>query len=495
LSTADQEKRRRLISRAATGITWSGLGIASQRITQTLVVIILARLLAPEDFGLVALATMAINTMEKIKGLGMASALIHRRNKIEEAANVLFYFNMMISSLMYALIYCFAPQIAIFFDSASAELVLRLMALQLFADIGITVPRALAVKKMQFKKLTLINFSGSIVGGFLSLLLAVTGWGVWALVYGTLVGVFFNMVLWLLLSKWKPGVVLDWQVMKEMIGFGVRLSVADIMDGAIDTCNRIFIGRFLGLISLGLYDVTLKIVQLPFKNIILAGNRVALPTFCELQDDRDEIKRWYLKMIGYSSLLMAPLSVCLIFLANLVVPVVLGEKWIPVIPYLRLLGAAIFFLPLLYTRPVYIGSGRADLLLQFTSLRFLITVPLLLYAAQISLFAVCLAEIAALAVFSVLNQWVVIRMIGVSVNQLLQTIKPPLAGAGMISLTLVTGNFLLGCTTVPNILALLIMLLSAVFSYLLLLHLCYPVKLQEVIRLAAISVNRPQRSP
>lgn len=492
MSAADQEKKGGLITRAATSVTWSGLGMASQRITQTLVVIVLARLLVPEDFGLVAVAALTINAVEKIKGLGMASAFIQRRSEIEKAANALFYSNLIMSVAVYALIWLFAPHIAVFFNSAGAELVLRVMALQLFAEAGSTVPRAMAVKRLQFKKLTLINFCGSIVGGLLSLLLAVTGWGVWALVYGALAGAFISMVLWLLLGGWRPGKTLDWRVLKEMVRFGARLSIADSLDAAIDTCNRLFVGRFLGLVSLGHYDVTTRIVQIPFRNIISAGNRVALPAFCELQEDEAEIRRWYLKMIGLSSLIMVPLSICLIFLAGRFVPALLGDQWIPIIPYLRLLGPAIFFLPLLYTRPVYVCSGRADLLLRFTALRLAGTVPLLFCAARISLFAVCLAEVAALVVFAALNQWLVVKMIGLPVQKLLQAIKAPLTGGAAVALTLGVGDALLSrWIVVSNVTALFILLPAAAVTYLLFLYFWYPEQLRDVKRLAALSVNRP----
>lgn len=491
MPAADQKNRRVLVARAAKGVTWSGLGIAFQRITQTIIVIILARILVPDDFGLVAIATMTINLVEKIKGLGMTSAFIQRQSETEKAANALFYFNMAASLVVYAMIYFCAPLIASFFNSVSAKLVLRIMALQIFADAGAVVPRALAVKRLYFKKLTLINFCGSITGGFLSLLLAVTGYGVWALVYGALAGASVIMILWWLFGSWRPKRSLDWPVMKEMLGFGVRLSVADAMDGIINTCNRIFVGRFLGITSLGLYDVTMRIVQLPFRNIITAGNRVALPAFCKLQDDEDEIRRWYLKMIGYSSLIMAPLAICLILLAGHFVVSVLGEKWSPIIPYLRLLGPAVFFLPLLYTRPIYVSLGRTDLLLKFVVIRLVATVPILYLASKVSLLVLCQAEIMTLAIFSIFNQWLVTKIIGLPAAELLRTFEAPLAGAAAVAMTLLAGDFLLSkMVSMPDMTVFCLLLPAAVAVYLCLLHCRYPDKIREVKRMAALSMKR-----
>ncbi len=476
---------------AILGAKWVTLGIVSQKICQIIVVVILVRLLTPEDFGLVAIATMTLNVVSSLKVLGMTSALIRRKDDIQRAANAFFFLNCILTVLLFGSIFVASPYIAAFFKNDTASLVLKIMSLQLFIEAASVVQNTLTIKELEFKKQTVITLCGSGISGIISIVLALKGFGVWSLVYGPLTGGSIASVLWWFFCQWRPKLSFNLEIAKEMLRFGLYLFTASTLDKMMITCNRIFIGRFLGIMSIGFYDLTNQIIYLPSQNIILIGQQVTLPAFCQIQEDTEQIKRWYLKVTGYSCLLMAPIAVCFLLLSDHFVPVIYGEKWLPIIPLIKILALFAFMMPFVHNWSVYVSIGRTDLLLKFTAVRFLVTVSLIYFATQVSLFAVCLVELISICIFASVNLYIVMKLIKIPLEQLISIIRIPLMGTVSFALTLLIFRHLsLYLFNTPNLISLVIIVLPTFASYILTLYFRHPEMYYELKNLVGVSLRQ-----
>jgi O-antigen/teichoic acid export membrane protein len=445
---------------------WVSLGVVAQKGYQFVSLIILARLLTPDDFGIVALGTLVIGMLDQMKQLGMQTALIQRQDNIDLAANCSFWSSVGLSVIALIVVYFTAPFIGEFFDNEEAVWVLRVMALQFIFSSSIAVHRALAIKKFRFKKQTTIWVVEGAAGMTVSIILAIAGFGVWALVCGPLVGAAVVIPWWWVSSKWRPTPRFSWKILTEMLGFGFFSSLAATLDGLINTFNKAFISRYLGNTSLGIYDLSFRAIQLPYRSLMSISNQVALPAFSKEQNDTIKIRSWYLKMIQYSFTLLAPIAALLVFLGDYIVPILYGEKWIEAGRLVQILGTCIFFLPLLYAWPVYVARNRMRLLTSFTVVRLLVAVPLLYIAAQYDLETVCITEVGLVVVFALINIALVGREIGLRPLAILKALRTPIEATASFTFMLIMFRWLFWSgPDRPELFALLLAALPLAIAY------------------------------
>ena len=310
-------------------------------------------------------------------------------------------------------------------------MVAAVLALELFSETVATVPRALAAKELNVRRQVIIGLWEAGTNGVVSVVLAMTGFGVWSLVGGALAGSGIGAVLWVLLSPWRPTWKWDWQVARGMAGFGVTLSAAGAVESAVELCSRAVISGVLGLVAVGFYDLANRSVNLTFRHGVIAlGQRIALPAFCQVQEDLEQIRRWFLKIVFYSCLLMAPLAAALVILADVAVPVLLGQKWLSTVPLFRVLAILIVLMPLMYGRPIYVAIGRGDVLLRFAILRLCVFAPLFFLAARRGLLAACTTEVGVAAALAAINLFWISRLIGLQAGRIVRTLLLGLATTG-----------------------------------------------------------------
>lgn len=476
---------------ALRGAKWVALGMGAQKVVQFLVIICLARLLTPDDFGLLAIASLVLALVLRIRQLGLHSALVRCRENIEQAATASLLLNMGLSAVMYVAVVSASSLIAQFFSDPRAGAVIRIMSLQILLGGMVAVPRALTVRALAFRRQAFITLVESVVTGVVSVALALRGFGVWALVYGMLTGSACSVLLWWVCNPWRPTAKLDWAVARELVRFGVGLWSASNLSYLIEITGKVAVGKFLGVVPLGLYEFADRVIRLPVRNVIEAGSRIALPAFCRERQDVSRIRRWYIAKLGYLCLLTAPGAGALIVLADQLVPVVFGPRWLPTVPLVRVLAPTIFLSPLMHTWYVYVSSGRADLLMRFTIVRFAITVPVLLFAARISVFAVCAAEAAMIALFTPINLWIVKRLIGFSSRDLWRALLRPMpATLAAVAAALIARMVGQQFSVAPGVGSLALCVLSALLVYAAVVFMCSPHLFNEVRGLLAVALGR-----
>jgi len=429
---------------AIRGATWATLGVGLQRAVQTLSVLILARLLVPEDFGLVAVAILVLNLANRIKTLGLHTSLIQYHGEVKPAADACFLINGAMTIATIGILVTISPLVSKIFDPR-AGLLLAIMSLRLIPQALAAVPTALAVKALNFRKQALIQVAEGLVSATVAVILALDGWGPWALVIGFLAGSIVGALLWWIRPGWTPSWRLDREAGARLIRSGIHIWSAGNLALFVDGANRMFIGAFLGVTQLGFYEILGRVVHAPIQTLHGIHDRVAISAFCR-EEDRERVGRWFLRLSGMLLILTSLIAGPILVFPDILIPTLFGLGWEAAIEPARALSLFTLLAPLISTAPVYIATRRTGLLLRFTASRTIVTVAALFAAAHISLTTVCAVESVAAVVFAPINLYLVAGITGLGFRRIVSTMSVPLIGLGAFIATATSARTLFPST-------------------------------------------------
>ena len=344
------------------GVGWSG---ASQVVTQGfqfIVKIILARLLLPNDFGIIGMALIFIALMQTVNELGMSAAIIQRKDINNTHLSTSFWISILMGLILCAITIIVSPLIADFFKKDLIQPVINILSIGfIFGSLG-TVHRTLLAKKIDFKNVAIAEAGAAAFSGITSISLALLGFGVWSLVIGSLMGTLGSSILLWVRCSWRPLIIFDFKSFKELFGFGKNVMGSRILNYIDSNADYLLIGKFLDATSLGLYTLAYQMAIFPLSIISSVITRVTFPTFSAIQDNNAKLRMGYLKAIKYTSLITFPLLAGLAVVAPKFIPIVIGEKWMPMILPLQILC----ILGSLHSIGTHVGTillskGRSDI--------------------------------------------------------------------------------------------------------------------------------------
>jgi O-antigen/teichoic acid export membrane protein len=300
--------------------------------------IILARLLLPDDFGLIGIALLTMSILETFSQTGFQQALIQKKDDIRPYLDTAWSFLVLRGVFLCLFLYFLAPYAANFFRTPGANNIIRLVGLaillQSFSNIGIIY----FPKDLEFNKQFLYESSALIVDFTVAVTIALIYKNVWALLLGYLAGNLTRTVMSYLLHPYRPRFIFDFQKAKKLFGFGKWVVSSNILIFFITQGNDILIGRLLGVYSLGLYQMANRISNLPATEVTHVISQVTFPTYSKLQDNRQGLKDLYLKVIRIISFIVFPIGGLIFVLAPDFTRIFLGEKWMPMVPAVKILS-------------------------------------------------------------------------------------------------------------------------------------------------------------
>jgi O-antigen/teichoic acid export membrane protein len=313
---------------AARSVKWSASTEVVSKLVPPVVVVLLARLLSPEDFGLVSTAMIVISFSQMFWDAGLGRALIQTRLDPETSANVVFWTNAVLGLLMYTLVAGLAPWIAAFFANPDATPVLRVLGLQILLSSLSSVQQALFVRKLDFRQLFWIRLCSALVPPLLSIPLALLGHGVWALVAGSLAGAAVNVGLLWRFSPWRPRLSYDMARMRALFAFGVWAVGESAGAWFFVWGDSFLVARFLGVEELGVYWLGVTLSTMMFGLVLNPFLPVLYPTFSRLQDDMRAVRATFHQANRVLISLAFPLGIVLLFLAPELAVHLLGDRWL-----------------------------------------------------------------------------------------------------------------------------------------------------------------------
>jgi teichuronic acid exporter len=368
-----------LKSKAITALSWSFVQEVSQRGLQVVIGIVLARVVAPRDFGLIAMLGIFIAIAQALLDSGFGSALVQRKEVTDADCSSVFYFNLFVSTLM-AIALCFAaPAIANFYHQPQLTQVARAFSIVLLINAFALVQAAMMVRALQFKKQAAVAVTSTVVSGTVGIGMACAGYGVWALVAQQGANSVARVAMLWWLNPWRPSLSFSISSLRQLFGFGSGMMFAVLLNTVFENLYSLVIGRLFSAVTLGFYNRAQNLQNNASQLLGTVANRVTFPIFAQLQDDRVRLKKALAKGLKTLALIQFPLMIGLSALARPIILIVLGHKWQECIPYFQALCLAGVLYPMhLLNLNVLTGLGRSGLVLRLEMIkRALIVVNIL----------------------------------------------------------------------------------------------------------------------
>ena len=423
-----------LRKQASSGMIWTFSQQFGNQIITFVVSIILARLLLPEQFGLIGMIIVFIAVGQSLVDSGMTQSLIRSTTIDQEDLSTVFFFNLAASIIVYIIIYLIAPFIAEFYDQEMLTDLIRVLCLTFIISAFAAVQGARFSRNMDFKTITVISIPSTILSGILGIVLAYTGFGVWSLVWSRISGTLLNTIQFWIYSKWSPSFIFKKEKLKEHFGFGYKLTLSSLLDTIYNNIYLIVIGKFFAASSVGFYTRAQSLQKLPVQNISKALNKVTYPLFSQIKDDDIRLKRVYKQIMQSVIFVIAPV---LIFAAVLAVPTfrfLLTEKWLPAVPYFQILCAVGILYPLnSYNLNVLKVKGRSDLFLKLEIIKKVLVTISIVIAIQYGIYGLLYSQVLLAIIGFFINSHSASKFIQYSSLEQLKDILP------IIFLALVAG--------------------------------------------------------
>lgn len=416
--------QRQITHKTAWGFIWNFSAYFLGKIVVLITTSILARLLAKTDFGLVAVAVVAINYLSVLKDLGLGAALIQRKGDVKEAANTVFTINIFIGLVLSAIAILCAPLVAIYFRDSQITPVLRWMGLSFIINALGSVHTNWLVRDLDYRRKMIPELGGALIKGAVSIGMAYYGYGVWSLVFGQIAGAVASVILVWIVLPWRPRLVLDQRIAGALMKFGASVTAIDILNEITDNIDYVIIGRIFGLIPLSIYTLAYRLPEMLLIGNLWVMGGVVFPALSTVQDRPKELRRGFLASVRLVELIAVPISLGLLIAADPIIRVLFGEQWLDAIPVLRVLAIYAWVYSLGYhAGGFYKAIGRPDILLKLSILTLVIIIPSLLIGARWGIIGVAVGHLVAILIRRVISLALAIRFVDVSIFDILGELR------------------------------------------------------------------------
>lgn len=367
------KKQNNLGSKTVSGLLWSFIDLFAGHGIQFVFLLVLARLLAPEYFGIIAIVTIFIIIGNSIVDSGFSQALIREKKVTQEDYSTIFYFNLVMSLVMYILIFVMASLIEAFFNQEGITGVIRVISLSIIFYALSIIQRVILTKNIDFKKQAVVNLLASIGSGAFAALLAIKGYGVWSLVFQTLIlRLLQTFLLWMSI-KWIPAFVFSIPSFKKYFKFGSRILISGLIDTIYANIFSIIIGKFYPARQLGYFTNASKLSEMISISVTTSLQRVTYPVLSSIQENKDMLKNGFRKIIGMTAYIIFPIMIGLMAVSDSLIVVLFGPNWVESIPYFKLLCLAAILYPLhSLNLNILQVKGRSDLFLKLEIIKKLL---------------------------------------------------------------------------------------------------------------------------
>lgn len=442
-SAPGELSNREIARKTAWGFIWNFSAYFLGKIVVLVTTSILARLLTKSDFGLVAVAVVAINYLSVFKDLGLGVALIQRKGDVKEAANTVFTINLIIGLVLSSLIIPLAPFVADYFRDPQVTPILRWMGLSFIINALGSVHTNWLVRDLDYRRKLVPELGGALTKGAVSIGMAYLGYGVWSLVAGQIVGAVASVLLVWFILPWRPRLTLDRKIARSLIQFGASVTVVDVITQITDNIDYVIVGRVFGLVQLSIYTLAYRLPEMLLIGNLWVMGGVVFPAFSTVQDRPNELRRGFLASVRLVQLIAVPISLGLLIAADPIVRVVFGEQWLDAIPILRVLAVYAWVYSLGYhVGGFYKAIGRPDILLRLSLLTLVIIIPSLLIGSRFGMIGVAIGHLVAVLIRRVISLTLATYFVNVSIWDIFGELRSSLLAAlVMAPITLAVSYF------------------------------------------------------
>lgn len=383
-----------LKKQAISGVVWTFSQQFGSQIISFIVGIILARLLLPSDFGVIAMFGVIIALAGSVIDGGMASSLVRTKETDQRDLSTVFWFNITVSILLYGIIFFTAPLVAKFYEVEVLTPVIRLYSVIIVINSFVTVQGTTFVKEMDFKTAFKIQLPSLIIGGITGVLMALNGFGIWSLVFYPIIQSTISTVQYWFYSKWRPSFLFDKEKFKYHFNYGYKLTLAAILNTLFINIYTVIIGKYYSATQLGYYNRADNLKQLPVSKLASALNKVTFPLFAKISHDNIKLKDVYKQLMKVVVFVIAPLLCWMAACAEPLIRFLLTEKWMPAVPYFRILVISGILFPIhSYNLNVLKVKGRTDLFFKLEVYKKILVVAVLLISVRFGILGIAWGQV------------------------------------------------------------------------------------------------------
>lgn len=451
-----------LKSKILTSLFWKLLERSSTSGIQFIILIILARLLSPDDYGVISLALIFIIIANVFVQGGFNTALIQKKNADENDFSSIFYLTLWISVLLYMLLYFLAPIIASLLKLSQFKSVIRVLGVSLFFNAFNSIQNNIVVRNMQFKKLFFSSIGSTLGSGLVGIILANNGFGVWALVAQQITNqVLTTLILWFTV-KWRPKLYFSVKSVKGLFSFGWKLLISELIDTIYMHIRSFIIGLKFSPTILGYYNKGKQFPSFIVTNINGSIQSVMLPALSSQQDDIKRMKDMVRRSIVTSSFIVFPMMVGLAITSKTLVSVLLTDQWLPAVPFLVIYCASYALWPLNTANLQAINAlGRSDIYLKQEIIKKIVSIVILVITLFFNAQTIALGALLSGIISSIINAFPNKKLLDYSYGEQLRDVLPSLT----ISLAMGSIIFSFRTLNISTIHILLLQIMVGIITY------------------------------
>lgn len=429
------------------GLIWSAIEKFGTQGVSFIFAIILARLLSPEAYGIVAMPMVFLALAQVFIDSGFSSALIRKPDLTEKDLSTAFYFNIIIGFVCYIILFFASPFIADFYNTPILSDLLKVSALAtIFNPLG-TAQQTILTKKIDFKTQARISLIASIIAGIIGIWMAYYGFGVWALVTQQVGLALVRVILLWKLSPWRPNAGWSSESFHYLWNYGSKMLASGILDKTYNNIYPIVIGKFYSAESLGIYSRAQHFADLPSMNITAVLQQVTFPVLSSIQTEDERLAQSYRKLLKLSAFVVFPLMSLLVGLSDPLIRILLGEKWTEVILLLQIICVARIFYPIhAINLNLLQVKGRSDLFLRLEIIKKIVGIIIMIYTIPRGLVMMASGLIVSSVIALVINTYYTGKFINVGYTTQMKDIMPTL----LICISMTTIMILIN-NSIPNV--------------------------------------------
>lgn len=374
-------------------MAWTGFERIASIGIQFVIGIIIARLLSPEDYGIMGMLTIFIAIAQTFLDSGFANALIQKKDRTNIDFSTVFYFNTIISFILYAIMFIAAPFIAAFYNMPILTDITRIVTISLIINGLSIVQTAKLSIDLNFRLQAIASILSVILSGISGIFIAILGYGVWALVSQTIIAASVRTIILWIFSSWKPMFAFSIKSFKALFAFGSKILCSGIINTIYQDLYTLVIGRYFSAADVGFYNRANQFSFLPANTMTQTILKVNFPILSQYQDDNNQLLQAYKKLLRVPIFILYPIMFGIIAIASPLVEILLGNKWLPCVPILQILCLGYMWSPLTHINLnlLYV-KGRGDLVLKLEFIKKPIAFIILFASIPFGLIGMCIGR-------------------------------------------------------------------------------------------------------
>lgn len=416
---------RELRQQTKTGILWSAIQRFSTQGIQFLTTLIMARILTPAEYGTIGMLSIFLAVSSVFVDSGFVNALTRKQNRTHDDICTVFFFNISISCVFYALLFFSAPYISDFYNMPELLFILRVLGLTLIINSFAAVQATLLTIQIDFKNQTKISIIALLLSATIGITCAYKGFSYWALVIQNIVSCLISTILYWYFSKWRPTLTFSIKSFKEMFSFGSKLLLSSLIDSIYNNIYSLVIGKCFSASTLGNYSRADSYANFPSNSLTGVIQRVTYPVLCKMQEDGDDLAQTYRKFLRISAFFIFPLMMALSALSYPFIILLIGEQWSISASMLQILCFSLMWYPIhVINLNLLFVKGRSDLSLRLEIIKKILGISILTIAIPMGIMALCYSRIVMSILALIINTYYTGKLINLGFLKQIKDLMP-----------------------------------------------------------------------